>query len=358
MKIALVGNWPPPHGGIAVHVAGLARALRQRGARVRVLDIGEGDHAGPELVRARGPAAFGAALAQAAVEGWLLHVHTNGANVKSWLVALSAGRARRPFGPRGVLTIHSGHCPPWLAAAADRRLLARAACAGYGKVVAVSEAIAAGLAGAGVPRRVLTVLSPFSPSLAEPGAPPPELAAIRARHAPLYCAALAPGPTYGEDLLVPAFEQVRAGAPRAGLVVFGPGTRAGLAARRGASAGIHALGELEHPAAVATVRGCDVFVRPSRTDGDSVSVREALALGRVVVASDVGHRPPGCLLFPSGDVAALAALLAEAGRSPAPRAGVAPLRDPVDDLWAIYAALQGGPPLPSGGRVGARAPTL
>ncbi len=358
MKIALVGNWPPPHGGISVHVAGLARALRERGARVRVLDIGSGRRAGVERVPARGPAAYGAALAAAALEGWLLHVHTNGANVKSWMVALAAGRARRPFGPHGVLTIHSGHCPPWLAGSADRRLLARTASAGYGKVVAVNEPIAAALAAAGVPRRLLTVLSPFSPSLAEPGVAPPALAAVRLRHTPLYCAALAPGPTYGEDLLVPAFERVRARWPRAGLVVFGPGTRRGLAASAGESGGVYALGELEHPAAVATMRVCDVFVRPSRTDGDSVSVREALAVGRLVVASDVGLRPPGCLLFPVGDARALAERLVEAGRAPRPRASVAPLRDPVDDLWAIYSALQGGPPLPSGGRVGARAPTL
>jgi hypothetical protein len=358
LKVALVGNWPPPHGGISVHVAGLARALRDRGARVRVLDIGEGEHVAPDLVPARGPTAYGAALATAALEGWLLHVHTNGANVKSWVVALAAGRARRPFGPRGVLSIHSGHCPPWLAGSSDRRLLARTACAGFGKVVAVNEPIAAALAAAGVPRRLLTVLSPFSPALAEPGAAPAPLAAIRARHAPLYCAALAPGSTYGEDLLVPAFARVRAQAPRAGLVVFGPGTRRGLAARAGAGSGIYALGELAHPVAVATMRGCDVFVRPSRTDGDSVSVREALAVGRQVVASDVGLRPPGCLLFPVGDGTALSERMLEAGRAPPRRASISPLRDPVDDLWAIYAALQGGAPLPSGGRVGARAPTL
>jgi len=358
LKVALVGNWPPPHGGIAVHVAGLARALRQRGARVRVLDIGQGDHAALELVPARGPAAFGVALAAAALGGWLIHVHTNGANVKSWLVALSAGRARRPFGPHGVLSIHSGHSPPWLAASAGRRLLARAACAGFGKVVTVSEPIAEALAAAGVPRRLLTVLSPFSPSLVEPGEPPPQLAAIRARHSPLFCAAVAPGPTYGEDLLVPAFERVRAGVPRAGLVVFGPGTRKGLAAGCGHGSGVYALGELDHPVALATVRGCDVFVRPSRTDGDSVSVREALAMGRVVVASNVGHRPHGCLLFPVGDAGALAWRLLEAGRAPAPPVSIASLRDPVEDLCAIYAALQGGHPLSSGGRVGVRAPTL
>ena len=51
---------------------------------------------------------------------------------------------------------------------------------------------------------------------------------------------------------------------------------------------------------------CDVFVRPTLADGDSVSVREALALGRRVIATSVGHRPPEVRLVPPGDVAALA----------------------------------------------------
>ncbi len=45
-----------------------------------------------------------------------------------------------------------------------------------------------------------------------------------------------------------------------------------------------------------------LFVRPTLTDGDSVALREALALGTRVVASDAVPRPPGCVLFRSRDV--------------------------------------------------------
>ena len=53
---------------------------------------------------ARGPLRYATALAGAAAEGRLVHLHTNGANAKSWLVALAASRARRSGAPRGVLT--------------------------------------------------------------------------------------------------------------------------------------------------------------------------------------------------------------------------------------------------------------
>jgi glycosyltransferase involved in cell wall biosynthesis len=347
VRVALVGNWPPPHGGVSVHVAALARTLRARGIDATVIDVGSSRRRGPGVRGARGPLPYAAALAIAAAERRLVHVHTNGANPKSWLVALAGGRARLPGAPRGVLTIHSGLCPGWLAGAAARRRLAALACAGFGRVVAVSPAIAAALAGAGVPASKLAVLSPFSASVLDAPRAPEALAAFRAAHAPLYAAALAPGPTYGADLLLPAFAAVRVRRPGAGLVVFGPGT----AALR--EDGVLSLGELGHAEALGVVAAADVFVRPTRADGDAVSVREALAAGRRVVASDTGNRPPGCLLFPRGDAGALARALADAPDLPAPEIAPTPARgdDPFDVLLATYRALCAARPLPDGGPV-------
>ncbi|MFL5303286.1 MAG: glycosyltransferase, partial [Anaeromyxobacteraceae bacterium] len=218
MRIALVGNYPPPFGGVSVHVRALERALRTRGAEVRVLDIGRGDHhEGNRVLPARGPVPFARELAAAAARGFLFHVHTSGTNPKSWLVALAASRARRPFGPRGVLTLHSGLSPAWLAGAGDRRTLARAACAGYGRVVTVNGEIAEAVMRCGVPPDRIAVLPAFSPSQVVAGKLLPAVAAFRQERAPLFAAALAQGPTYGEDLLVEAFGLVREREPGAGL---------------------------------------------------------------------------------------------------------------------------------------------
>lgn len=43
----------------------------------------------------------------------------------------------------------------------------------------------------------------------------------------------------------------------------------------------------------------DVFIRPTYTDGDSVSIRECLSLGVPVIASDAIRRPGACHLFES-----------------------------------------------------------
>lgn len=349
MRIALVGDYPPPFGGLSVHVRALERALRSRGADVRVLDIGKGDHYEPgRILRARGPVSFARELAAAAAWGYLLHVHTSGANPKSWLVALGASRARRPFAAHGVLTLHSGLSPAWLAGSGDRRGLARAACTGYGRVIAVNGDIAEAVMRCGVPADRIAVLPAFSPSQVVVGPLPPEAGAFRRQRAPLFAAALAPGPTYGEDLLDEAFAVVREREPRAGLVAFGPCSAGGPLARRGLAGGVLALGEIPNEEALATMAAADVFVRPTRADGDAVSVREALTFGRPVVASAVGHRPPGCLLFPVGDARALAAQMIAATRLPRDPAPLVPRKDPVDTLWAIYAALGRASPVGRG----------
>lgn len=47
---------------------------------------------------------------------------------------------------------------------------------------------------------------------------------------------------------------------------------------------------------------CDFMVRPTHSDGDSNSVREALHLGLPVIASDCVKRPEGVTTFPAGDL--------------------------------------------------------
>ena len=40
MRVLLVGDYPPPYGGIAVHLQHLTRTLPQEGIACRVLNIG------------------------------------------------------------------------------------------------------------------------------------------------------------------------------------------------------------------------------------------------------------------------------------------------------------------------------
>jgi glycosyltransferase involved in cell wall biosynthesis len=62
-----------------------------------------------------------------------------------------------------------------------------------------------------------------------------------------------------------------------------------------------------------------LFVRPTRSDGDAISVREALYLGTPAIASDVVKRPNGTVVFANGDAHDFAKKCRAALASPPPR---------------------------------------
>jgi glycogen synthase len=335
LKVLLVGDYPPPHGGVAVHVEVLQRAVRATGARCDVLDVGKGQLPAFGVVPAQSYGAFAAHLARYALRGFRIHVHTSGANPKSWMLASACAVAGKLSGTPPLVTFHSGLGPAWLAEDPLRAKIACAVSNSYGTVIAVSDEIRAALVSCGVSRERIEVLPAFSREFLAPGAPPHGFLELREEARPLYCAMLAPLPVYGAEPLLRAFARVHAANSRARLALYGPGTgeMAGVVARLcgDAAPAVRCFGEVHRPAALALIAGCDVFVRPTLADGDSVSVREAVALGRAVVATSVGNRPPEARLVAPGDSVALAAALADAGNErPALRLAGDGACEPVD----------------------------
>jgi glycosyltransferase involved in cell wall biosynthesis len=307
-RVLLVGPIPPPTGGIAAHVAALARALGALGIGASVVDT-------------RSRLRFASALGRAGLARDRIHVHVCGHNRRSYGV-LAACLAASPARP-ALVTLHSGLVPRFLgeltrgARGTIAELLGRA-----GSVIAVSDAVAEAVEALGVPRPV--VATPFIGHGLRPGRPPIRVAAARAAGQTVLAAAVAPGPEYGAPLLVAAFAKLAALLPEACLAVFGPGGAdrdvARALAARGLGDRVLALGELQPVAALGALAACDALLRPTSVDGDAVTVREARALGRRVVASDAAPRPPGTTLFPSGDADALVAATRAALRAPSPPA--------------------------------------
>lgn len=308
MRVLLIGDYPPPYGGIAIHVQQLHRFLRERGVEAKVLDIGKGGRPVPDVIPVRTAASFGLRLAGFLSAGWTAHVHTSGDNPKSWILAATAG-VPAPRSPR-VITLHSGLLPEFLAGSAAWRAFARAALVGYSRVVAVSGAVKDALVGCGVPAEKILVEPAFCASQVRPGPVPAVVELARARRSPLLAMAHHPSPVYGRMLMFRALRMLADELPDVGLAVFGPGTRTPEFARDAREARVapflEDLGELTHDEALGLLSRCDVFIRPTTHDGDSLSVREALTLGVPCVASDVCARPEGTSLFRSGHAPDLA----------------------------------------------------
>jgi glycosyltransferase involved in cell wall biosynthesis len=125
------------------------------------------------------------------------------------------------------------------------------------------------------------------------------------RHAPILSTTLFFRSEYGLDILMEAVARLRRDYPRLGCLVMGSGDRSeplALIDRRGLHAAVHLAGDLPHDECVKVIARSNVFVRPTRADGDSISVREAVSLGVPTVASRVGTRPEGVHTFLVGDV--------------------------------------------------------
>ncbi len=289
-------QWAQEHGevgGVLTSHRQLTAQLRAAGHDVRYVDTGSARRAMsavPALWRHRSLHLF--------------HITRLGrAMALAPLFALLPGRT--------VLVLHSGSVRGQLEAMGRVRGAAlRLALRAYDEIWAVNDEIATCLP-RGVARR-LRVVSPYSPEpVADPQAPhrDRQLLSVSTN------AGLA---HYNADLAVAAVGLVRREWRDARLRILAYGhDGAELARLRTDVAGLPWV-ELSYDAAPAEVREVlqrsSVFLRPTSWDGDSVVVREALAAGTRVVASDVAARPAGVELA-ALDASAIAEAVLHGGRA-------------------------------------------
>lgn len=314
MKVLLIGPYPPPHGGISVHIAGISEQLTDAGIRNEVLDLG----------RVTNWFAYTLKLARYARGGWVFHFHANGHNWKSWMLALSSGLCR-PFIPGGILTVHSGMAPDYLASCFPwSRALVALVCRLHSRTICVSPQILSAVLDLGLPAERAEVLPARIDKVAPRSTPDPRLESWMESHTPVLSTALFFQGEYGFELLASGMVRLLERYPSAGCVVMGSGTgrsaAEGMLDDHGLRNSILLTGDVAHDACLSVIASSDVFVRPTFTDGDSISVREALFLQVPVVASSVGMRPAGTILFQPGDVDSLLAAIEAALAAPHPQA--------------------------------------
>jgi glycosyltransferase involved in cell wall biosynthesis len=308
MKVLLIGPYPPPHGGISIHVDEVKEKTARAGMHCRVLNLNRNAPESPHYARFCSDVEFLFILLRHARRGWIFHLHANGHNRKNWLVTLAVGLVGQ-LASGCILTVHSGTTHIYLREGCiGRRVLARVSCSLFDRIIAVNGQIRSHLAALGVsPDRLEVVPAYFSGSTPpSPAELPAEFAALPEAPGPLLSTSLFFRPEYGFELLLCALGELRKRYPHLQCLFMGSGELQAEAERMihqlGLEGTVKLAGDLPHEQCLALIAASDLFVRANLHDGDSISVREALSLGVPTVASDVGHRPKGAILFRAGDL--------------------------------------------------------
>jgi glycosyltransferase involved in cell wall biosynthesis len=308
VKIALISRrYPPLIGGAEKVLSYLARELAEEGAEVAVLTARPPGVEAPrtETLRpARGEGRLtvvrlpttrarfvGTLLYMRALKRWLMTNPVDVAYVSMLkhdaYVAVGVGKARGfpvVLRPEGAGATGDVAWQSW--GRFGRRIAAR--CRQADAFVAISPAVADELKRAGY--------DPARTHALPNGAPVPEPAwgrrpDWRAEPRAVFVGRLAP--EKGLDVLIDAWPAVRAVFPSARLTLVGEGPQRGALEARverlGLGGSITLPGAAEDPTAL--LRAADLFILPSREEGMSVALLEAMALGVPLAATSIpGNR--------------------------------------------------------------------
>jgi len=338
MRVIQLGPYPPPHGGVQTHIVAIRDYLRRHGHQCVVIN----------LTRHRKQVADDVYYPRSALETtWLLvresadilHLHIGG-NLTPRLLRLGLLCCLAP-GRKAVLTFHSGGYP----SSAKGRATTAASFRGFvirrfHALIAVNDEIAGFYARCGAKRERVRVISPQGPLFADAPLPEP-LESFFASHRPVLLSVGLLEPEYDLLLQIEVLGRILRRYPEAGLVMLGSGSLEGEV-RRAMSRkpwAVHMLlpGDVAHASTLRAIRECSLLLRTTLYDGDSISVRESLALGTPVVATDNAMRPAGCRLVPPSDAAALEkAILETLSRQPSERALAPPGEENLEAVLRLY----------------------
>lgn len=315
----IVGGYPPPFGGVTVHVQRLHLLLSDR-YDCSVLDLYSRGRAQeePGVIRCGNNPLTATVRAGLVMQGEMPVVaHFHASAFERFHYAMPLLLAAVPRQCATVLTLHSGGAPSAFNASGRIKkrmvvhLLRR-----FDRLIAVGPVLADWICDFGLEVSRVTTLSSFLPPTVTYSAEVDELLrTLRQDKRRLVLLSGFAQPHYGFHIFLDALERLPARVRAAVGVVFVwyssvDRSYAEQLQRRLKATGSHLVLRNLAPSHFAYLMSqVDVYVRPTLFDGDGVAMREAGYLEKQVVASNVAIRPKGVEEFRSEDSADLARAL-------------------------------------------------
>jgi glycosyltransferase involved in cell wall biosynthesis len=352
LDVILVGPYPPPRGGVSAHIARLAHGLGDRGLTIGVVNHFHTSARDPLVIAnlRRNPWRYWRVLRTARAQ--VVHYHHS-----RWYTLLVTAFALRRSPAATVATIHGRGLEPLLSSRAPGVApLTRWALRSFDVLIAVSVEVEASLAS--VAERPVALIPAYLPVAGDPAALSRRAEEFLTGTSTLLMSAYRltvdkRGRTiYGLETAIAGFAQLAGDHPHLCLAIFlasAPRSRRdarlleNLLAGAGGEDVRQRIGIFYGEPLAPALRLAGVYLRPTLTDGDAVSVREALAAGVPVLASDVVGRPPGVTTV--GLDASAWAREIERALSRGPRVPSCPqATDPLEQVIDIYDRLRPSTP--------------
>jgi glycosyltransferase involved in cell wall biosynthesis len=309
-EFAILGSYPPPYGGVTIHTRRLCTLLEGRGIDYIVYNAASDTENGETVVSVFRTRYLW--MLWYALFGRNPTVYVMSPRLMSWLLgAFMAGiRGKKVF-----LRIQNSRLIDWCGKSAFRAFLAKFSLSQISEIIAVNREIHAQLVELGVNPQKAHVFPGFLPPVSSDLSQDtifPEVWQFLETHGPIISAngkvSFYRGhDLYGLDLLLDLSIQLKPEYPDLGIIfcfsTYSPADEEYLEKLR-SRAESHGVWEnlffnLQGGPFLPILKHSDLFVRPTNTDGDANSIREALYLGIPTVASDAVGRPEGVVLFES-----------------------------------------------------------
>ena len=323
MKILQITSYPPPRAGWGVRVQFLKEHLERHGHECVVLNIGSSRAIpSPDYETVLGGWDYVRKVWRFSRQGFVAHVHVNGASPKGFVLAILAELINLMVGRRCFLTFHAGveqvyfPRPKYPALLPMYWILFTLPKA----IICNSEEVKAKIVEYGIDPKKVVPIPAFSRQYLEAAdaALPEALAAFYSRFPHVVFCYTKMRPLFFPEALIEGFADLASRRGDAGLVLCGIAghMEPGLWPAVQAAIDRHRLGDriaivddLSHEAFLTALGRSSVYLRTHLSDGVCSSVLEALALGVPVVATENNHRPPGVITYQPEDFRAMSAAL-------------------------------------------------
>lgn len=309
--VAMIGCYPPPYGGISVHLERLIAYLERQGVNCVLYNVISDAEKPPRVLSRKRFRAFWiiwfclfhrCPIVHMQLPNWSLRL------VFGICAALRRGKYVQSIQGRSI-SISMEH-PSRIRRALTRWILHKMDFVIASNPDIYSECIDRVGLDPGKLADIPAFIPPQRDNIVDPPAP---IKAYIDRHDPVLSAVgwigkvLHGADEYGVDMLIELVERLHHDFPRLGLLFSVNGGDEGKIRQTVKDCG-DCLGDAmllvteDLPDISSIIKQSDLFLRPTNTDGDSVSVREALYFGTPVVASDAVPRAEPVVIFRTRDM--------------------------------------------------------